>query len=663
MDQWRQAKDPKGRVYYYNLKTRQTTWQKPANFQQPVPATATATNPKASLPPDWKTATTKDGKVYYYNVKTKATSWDPPTKTPPTSSLGQTKTKQHNQTQVTQGETVTVTTITPQRAPHDSFETKYANKSILLQQTTPSQPIPRDLAETHFIEMLKQNEVDATWSFDKIINHLSKQDPRYWELPNDPIRKTQLFETYLLNRSEDQLLRESQEVAKFEVAFRGLLERLFNEGKLLYYTSWTTCRRRLLANEPIYMHSMIGESVKKRCFEELVGSLRAKEEAKRASLKAVALSEVRDYLRSVMFSSSVSSIGTSSGGSPKEDELVSWQTLTKSYLFEKNKRYMANEHFKLLSHEDVLREYLKLLDEKQKEWENELAELNERNYTRDRIARDRFKELLRGEQGGGRDSNNKKIATLIRADTKWTDIYPHLKSDPIFLSLVGRNGSNPVDLFYDVVREKRLVLDGQRSIAQQILISDKFEWPTEEPHSDSNDDKQITVTTQLQNLLKTHRDNELKGIDDYDIMLIVKQLIRQHDEHQQEQRRLAEFKRERRVSAFKKLLTNLLTSHKRDSNSPLPKGTESSSLQWSNVEPLVRETPEFKQLQEDNNMTKVNYEEIFETVKRELPTTNTTTTTTTTNTTTTTTTTTTNTTTRGTKRPISATVSIADLDY
>ena len=643
MDQWRQAKDPKGRVYYYNLKTRQTTWQKPANFQQTAAvtttATATAPNPTASLPPDWKTATTKDGKVYYYNTRTKVTSWDPPTKTKP-----ETKTKQHNQTQTPQGESTTTTT---QPTIHDHFETKYANKSILLQQTTPNQPIPRDLAETHFIEMLKQNEVDATWSFDKIINCLGKQDPRYWELPNDPIRKTQLFETYLLNRSEDQLLRESQEVAKFEVAFRALLERLLSEGKLFYYTSWKTCRRRLLANEPIYMHSMIRESVKRKCFEEFIESLRAKEERNRANLKAVALSEVRDYLKSVMFSSSVSN-----GGS-KEDELVSWQTLTKSYLFEKNKRYMANEHFKLLSHEDVLMEYLKLLDEKQKEWDRQLAELNESNYTRDRIARDRFKELLRGKQAG-----NGKIASLIRADSNWTDIYPHLKSDPIFLTLVGRNGSNPVDLFYDVVREKRLVLDGQRSIAQQILISDKFEWPTRDPRSD---DKQAVVT-QLQNLLRAHTDNELKGIDDYDILLIVKQLVRQHDEQQQEQRRLAEFKRERQISAFKKLLTNLLTSHGRDSNlhnQPLPKNTE-SGLQWSDVEPLVRETPEFKQLEEDNNensssgMPRINCEEVFETVKRELPTITATTTTTSTTTTAST---------RGTKRPISVTVPITELDY
>ena len=158
MDQWRQAKDPKGRVYYYNLKTRQTTWQKPANFQQPAAVTTTATdtaaNPTASLPPDWKTATTKDGKVYYYNTRTKVTSWDPPTKT-----KQETKIKQHNQTQTPQGESTT--TIT-QPTTHDHFETKYANKSILLQQTTPNQPIPRDLAETHFIEMLIQNEVDAT---------------------------------------------------------------------------------------------------------------------------------------------------------------------------------------------------------------------------------------------------------------------------------------------------------------------------------------------------------------------------------------------------------------------------------------------------------------------------------------------------------------------
>ena len=85
---WKELKDKaSGKTYYYNKATKATSWKKPADFggaaaASPSPA-ATAKKPAAAaaggLPPNWREVKDKaSGKVYYYNSKTKKTSWKKP---------------------------------------------------------------------------------------------------------------------------------------------------------------------------------------------------------------------------------------------------------------------------------------------------------------------------------------------------------------------------------------------------------------------------------------------------------------------------------------------------------------------------------------------------------------------------------------------------------
>jgi len=113
---WREATTADGKKYYYNKRTRQTSWTvpdelvkasqaalpppiiapspapapapaKPQEVASPAPAKPEPTPPKVeSAPPapthtsasDWKSAVAPNGKTYYYNVKTKETSWTKP---------------------------------------------------------------------------------------------------------------------------------------------------------------------------------------------------------------------------------------------------------------------------------------------------------------------------------------------------------------------------------------------------------------------------------------------------------------------------------------------------------------------------------------------------------------------------------------------------------
>lgn len=61
---------PDGRTYYYNTKTKQSSWDKPDELK-------TTTERLLSQCP-WKEYTAENGKKYYHNVNTKESKWTVP---------------------------------------------------------------------------------------------------------------------------------------------------------------------------------------------------------------------------------------------------------------------------------------------------------------------------------------------------------------------------------------------------------------------------------------------------------------------------------------------------------------------------------------------------------------------------------------------------------
>merc|ERR1712050_175410 len=68
--EWVTHNAPNGRTYYYNNRTKQSSWEKPAELMTP------GEKHLAKCP--WKSHKNADGKVYYYNNTTKASSWSEP---------------------------------------------------------------------------------------------------------------------------------------------------------------------------------------------------------------------------------------------------------------------------------------------------------------------------------------------------------------------------------------------------------------------------------------------------------------------------------------------------------------------------------------------------------------------------------------------------------
>ncbi|XP_065872403.1 pre-mRNA-processing protein 40A-like [Euphorbia lathyris] len=67
---WKEHVSANGRRYYYNKRTRQSSWEKPFELMTPIE--------RADASTDWKEFASTDGRKYYYNKVTKQSKWDIP---------------------------------------------------------------------------------------------------------------------------------------------------------------------------------------------------------------------------------------------------------------------------------------------------------------------------------------------------------------------------------------------------------------------------------------------------------------------------------------------------------------------------------------------------------------------------------------------------------
>ncbi|KAK7376991.1 hypothetical protein VNO80_02411 [Phaseolus coccineus] len=70
LSDWQEHTSGDGRRYYYNKRTRQSSWEKPLELMSPIE--------RADASTVWKEFTSSDGKKYYYNKVTQQSTWSIP---------------------------------------------------------------------------------------------------------------------------------------------------------------------------------------------------------------------------------------------------------------------------------------------------------------------------------------------------------------------------------------------------------------------------------------------------------------------------------------------------------------------------------------------------------------------------------------------------------
>lgn len=62
----------------------------------------------------------------------------------------------------------------------------------------------------------------------------------------------------------------------------------------------------------------------------------------------------------------------------------------------------------------------------------------------------------------------------IRARSKWKEVYPLFSSSSAYLDMLGTPGSNPLELFWDIVDELDQALDNCIAVAEKVFKKKEF---------------------------------------------------------------------------------------------------------------------------------------------------------------------------------------------
>ncbi|KAH3678481.1 hypothetical protein WICMUC_001498 [Wickerhamomyces mucosus] len=465
---WQQLKDDEGRSYYFNTSTNESSWEKPLELMSELE--------KILLKHGFKQFD-NDGKSYYYNESTGESSWTIPENVQKEIDLS-TKTNEENDKDDSKDKDIESKII-----PIKPFDiSKYHKQSSILHVK------PQDDSKQLY-EMFKEYKVDATWSFNQIIDSCI-QDKKYW-IFTDPNVKKQIFEDYLKSRSKEELLKENSSIEKFQKAFINHL----NKMDIKYYTRWKTVKN-LLINEPIYNLYFINESIKKKTFLDYRDELIKIHKTQTLELQNKAKLELKEYFKSLNIN-----INTN------------WNELLLK--ISKDKRFGQNKHFKSLNQLDLLTIYYDHIQIFQKDLIEKISKQNDINYRQDRKARDGFKDLLKELQND----------SIINSETKWDDIYEFIEDDERFLTMLGRNGSTPFELFQDLILQENLVLNSLKDRIDEQLINSSFKITS---HSIDQFEKFQTIVRTIPQL----------NISSETIQLIYNKFIKQY-EFQQEQLKLS----------------------------------------------------------------------------------------------------------------------------
>lgn len=411
MSDWESLTDPEGRTYYFNSKTNETSWTLPDE-------------PGSSK---WKEYSTDDGKQYYYNETTGETTWEMP---------------QELKKEDPVIEKVEAVTPPVERTTEESELDKELKSKPLESDSLIHPPKFESFAEAEkaFLSLLSENEVDSTWSFQSVMEKFIK-DPIYWSIP-DALHRKNLYDDYLVSKFKEELSDKNLVVDKFEKNFLQVLKAYEEGGKIKYNTRWSAIKKQLIAEDnPIFKHSILSDNEISKIYNNFIINLKKVYDDDIQAKKTQALSELDSYLRQINPTIVL--------------ETNNWQELYQRLL--NDSRFQANKHFNILHKVDILELYqTKIYPTIIQEIKDDIKVIEKTNLRTDRIARSNFKLLLK--------------TLKISANSLFKDVFPTLENEDAFIELCGRNGSTPLELFWDIVDDKHQLLKLKKDLIKGVLL-------------------------------------------------------------------------------------------------------------------------------------------------------------------------------------------------
>lgn len=362
-------------------------------------------------------------------------------------------------------------------------------------------------AEAAFFKCMKRYNVQPDWTFKQMVDACVK-DSQYRSI-KDPKDRQVAFEKYQIEARLQDKEREKERVAKLRQGFQNMLK---SHPEIKPYTRWNTARP-IIEGETTF-RSTDDEAERRQMFTEYIGELREAHLRQEVATRKSALDDMTGLMKELVL-----------------DPYTKWSEA--QGLLEGDKRFGNDAKFKSLQRVDILTvfaDHIRAIERHAVD----ARQLQKAQRTRvERRNRDNFKALL-GEL---------RTQGLIKAGTRWMDIYPHVVSDPRYDAILGQTGSTPLDLFWDVVEEEEQIFRSQRNEVLDILDDKRFE---------------MTSTTPFPSFLTVIQpDPRASTISERDLEIIFNRLHGKILKREEEDRHHAERAQRRAIDALRSVIKHL----------------------------------------------------------------------------------------------------------
>ncbi|KAJ7178563.1 hypothetical protein C8R43DRAFT_913533 [Mycena crocata] len=445
---WTEHRNPEGRTYWFNTGTKESVWEKPDDLKTPFERALNQTK--------WKEYFS-GGRKYYYNTETKESKWDMPDElllvlekvekepaatparitapgftpvgpgalVPVGADLSAIQTNGNNDLAVgphTGGVPFTPTSILPTRPnlpddpviPHNGFATV-------------------EEGEKAFTHLLRKAGVDPTWTWEKTMRAIIT-DPLYKAL-NTLAEKKATYQKYTSNLKIKEQEDKEARLAKLRPALRNMLK---GNPNVFHYTTFATADK-LFAQHPIWQQARI-EAERRLIFEEYVAELKQREVQETRAARARSISKVVSLFKEL-----------------NVDVVTRWRDAQDLVL--SSDAWRDDPELQKLPTLDILLAFEDYSRVREREYEEQMRRAQVEKTRKERKAREGFKELLEELVG----------ASEIKARTKWKDVYPLFRSDERYLGMLGNPGSNPLELFWDVLDVLDQKLEKKIAVVEEAI--------------------------------------------------------------------------------------------------------------------------------------------------------------------------------------------------
>ncbi|KAI0065611.1 hypothetical protein BV25DRAFT_1913625 [Artomyces pyxidatus] len=588
MNVWTEHTNQDGRTYWYNPSTKESVWEKPDELKTPFERALNQTT--------WKEYFS-GGRKYYYNTTTKESKWDMPDelllvleKVEKENKAAPTPTAVPGAPQmITPAFIPGANALVSLGGPDPSSSTEQVNgqpanalplnaSSVLpARPNLPDEPtIPHngfatvEEGEKAFMYLLRKAGVDANWTWDQTMRAIIT-DPLYKALNTLGEKKT-AWQKYTENLKAKEHEEREARLAKIRPAIRNLLK---GNPNVFHFTTFRTADK-IFAQHPIWQQAKV-EAERKLVFEEYVAELKQREVQEgraarsRAITKLVALFKQLDV-----------------------DVLTRWRTAHSMVL--DSEEWAYDEELRQLPHLDILLAFEDYSRVREREFDEQMRRTQAEKTRKERKAREAFKGLL----------NELVTSGKIAARSKWKHVYPSFSTDPRYLDLLGKPGSNPIELFWDVVDDLDQKLDAKISVAEAAIRRHNAKLEAEHgkaaqlPDGDTKMDvddsfkpfavQPETTEDEFMKIVNDNADNAMSDLSQSDLKLIFDTLHDQAVKYQADERRRAERKQRHLQDDLRYAMKKL----------PEPLDV---NLAYEEIVPVIENLPEYKALDDEGRRT------------------------------------------------------------